>query len=81
MLTLGFGFKVGKIEKSNDIHTYKEIAAFSEGKHLDEIQEQREIGKRPYQVALKVLADAVVGIAMAWIVDIIIRLLKWKQGT
>ena len=76
LITLGFGFKVGKIEKSNDIHTYKEIVAFSEGKYLDEIQKQREIGKRPYQVALKVLAGAAVGIAMAAIADIIIGLLK-----
>jgi hypothetical protein len=76
LVTFGFGFKVAKIEKSNDIHTYKEIVAFSEGKHLDEIQEQREIGKRPYQAVLKVLAGAAVGIAMAAIADIIIGLLK-----
>ncbi len=76
LITLGFGFKVGKIEKSNDIHTYKEIVAFSEGRHLDEIQKQREIGKRPYQVALKVLAGAAVGIAIAAIADMIIGLLK-----
>lgn len=71
LITLGFSFKVEKIKKRNDIHTYKEIVAFSEGKHLDEIQEQREIGKRPYQVALKVLAGAAVGIATAAIADII----------
>lgn len=76
LVTFGFGFKVAKIEKSNDIHTYKEIVAFSEGKHLDEIQEQREIGKRPYQAVLKVLAGAAVGIAMAAIADIIIGMLK-----
>lgn len=76
LITLGFGFKIGKIEKSNDIHTYREIVAFSEGRHLDEIQEQREIGKRPYQAALKVLAGAVAGIAIAAITDMIIGLLK-----
>ncbi len=76
LITLGFGFKVGKIEKRNDIHTYKEIVAFSEGKHLDEIQKQREIGKRPYQVVLKVLAGAAVGIAIAAITALVIELLK-----
>lgn len=76
LITLGFSFKVEKIKKRNDIHTYKEIVAFSEGKHLDEIQEQREIGKRPYQGALKVFAGAAVGIAIAAIADIIIGLLK-----
>ncbi len=76
LITLGFGFKVGKIEKRNDIHTYKEIVAFSEGKHLDEIQKQREIGKRPYQVVLKVLAGAAVGIVIAAITGVVIELLK-----
>ncbi len=76
LITLGFGFKVGKIEKRNDIHTYKEIVAFSEGKHLDEIQKQREIGKRPYQVVLKVLAGAAVGIVIAAITALVIELLK-----
>lgn len=75
-ITLGFGFKVGKIEKNNDIYTYKEIVAFSEGKHLDEIQKQREIGKRPYQTVLKVLSGAAVGIAIAAIAVAIIELLK-----
>ncbi len=76
LVVLGLAFKVEKLKKSNDIHTYKEIVAFSEGKRLDEIQEQREIGKRPYQTALKVLAGAAVGIAIAAIADIIIGLLK-----
>lgn len=76
LVTLGFGFKAAKIEKRNDIHTYKEIVAFSEGKHLDEIQEQREIGKRPYQTVLKVLAGAATGIVIAALAGIIIEMLK-----
>lgn len=76
LVVLGLAFKVEKIKKSNDIHTYKEIVAFSEGKRLDEIQEQREIGKRPYQTALKVLAGAAVGIVIAAIAVIVIELLK-----
>ena len=76
LITLGFGFKVGKIEKENDIHTYREIVAFSEGKHLDEIQAQREIGKRPYQTVLKVLSGAAVGIVIAAIAGILMGLLK-----
>lgn len=69
-------FKVEKIKKDNDIHTYKEIVAFSEGKHLDEIQEQREIGKRPYQTVIKVLMGAAVGIIIAAIAFTIIELIK-----
>lgn len=76
LVGLGLAFKVEKLKKSNNIHTYKEIVAFSEGKRLDEIQEQREIGKRPYQTALKVLAGAAVGIVIAAIAVIVIELLK-----
>ncbi len=76
LVVLGLAFKVERLKKSNNIHTYKEIVAFSEGKRLDEIQEQREIGKRPYQTALKVLAGAAVGIVIAAIAVIVIELLK-----
>ncbi|MBQ7943231.1 MAG: helix-turn-helix transcriptional regulator [Lachnospiraceae bacterium] len=61
-VTLYWAFKVGKIQKENDVSTYKEIVAFSEGKTLDEIQKQREIGKRPYQTVLKALLGAAVGV-------------------
>ena len=44
-----FAIKIERVNKDNDIQTYKEIVAFSEGKRLDDIQKQREIGKRPYQ--------------------------------
>lgn len=44
-----FAIKVDKIKKDNDIQTYKEIVAFTEGKRLDEIQKIEEKAKRPYQ--------------------------------
>ena len=55
-----FAFKVEKVKKDNDVRTYKEIVAFSEGKLLDDIQKQREIGKRPYQKILLVIGSALV---------------------
>lgn len=73
---LALAFKVEKVKKDYDIHTYKEIVAFSEGKHLDEIQEQREIGKRPYQTVLKVLMGAAVGIIIAAVAFTIIELIR-----
>lgn len=76
LIVLGFAFKVEKLKKSNDIHTYKEIVAFSKGERLDEIQQQREIGKRPYQAIMSFLASAAIGIAVAAITFIIIELLK-----
>lgn len=76
LVVLGFAFRVEKLKKSNDIHTYREIVAFSQGKRLDEIQQQREIGKRPYQNALKFVAGAAVGIVIAAIAVTILELLK-----
>lgn len=58
-VTMYYALKVEKIKKANDISTYKEIVAFSEGRRLDEMEAQREIGKRPYQ---KVLAGVLCGL-------------------
>ena len=55
-----FALRIERVKKDNDIQTYKEIVAFSEGKRLDDIQKQREIGKRPYQKILLVIGSAVV---------------------
>ena len=57
-ISLYFAFKIEKVKKDNDVQTYKEIVAFSEGKLLDDIQKQREIGKRPYQKILLVIGTA-----------------------
>ena len=55
-----FAIKIETVNKDNDIQTYKEIVAFSEGKRLDDIQKQREIGKRPYQKILLVIGSALI---------------------
>ena len=34
-VTMYFAVKVEKVKKDNDIHTYKEIVAFTEGRRLD----------------------------------------------
>lgn len=59
-ITMYFALKIEKIKKDNDIQTYKEIVSFSENRRLDEIQKQREIGKRPYQKFLLVIGCAVI---------------------
>ena len=68
---LYFAFKIERVKKDNDVQTYKEIVAFSEGKRLDDIQKQREIGKRPYQKVLLVIGSAV----MAFVVCVLIGFL------
>ena len=59
-ISMYFAFKIEKVKKDNDVQTYKEIVAFSEGKRLDDIQKQREIGKRPYQKILLVIGSALI---------------------
>lgn len=62
---LFFALRIEKIKKQYDVQTYREVAAFLEGKTLDEIQQLRESGKRPYQNIIKVLAGAAIGLLLA----------------
>ena len=59
-IAMFFAHKVEKIKKDNDVQTFKEIVAFYEGKRLDDIHKQREIGKRPYQKILLVIGSALI---------------------
>ena len=68
-ISMYFAFKVEKVKKDNDVQTYKEIVAFSEGKRLDDIQKQREIGKRSYQKILLVIGSAAVTFAVCVLID------------
>ena len=49
IITFIYSLKIEKFKKKNNIQTYKEIVAFSNGERLDEITQNQEIGKRPYQ--------------------------------
>lgn len=70
-VSMYFALKIEKIKKDNDVQSYKEIVAFSEGKLLDDIQKQREIGKRPYQKILIVIGSMLI----AFVVCVLIGLL------
>ena len=63
-MALWWAFRIEKYKKTHDIHTYKEIVAFLEGKRLDEPEKNQEIGKRPYQIPLLVALTAAVGLAV-----------------
>ena len=56
-----YALKLEKLKKSCDVQTYREISAFMDGKRLDEIQKQREIGKRPYQKGLAAILSGLLG--------------------
>ncbi|MDI9518038.1 MAG: helix-turn-helix transcriptional regulator [Bacillota bacterium] len=62
VIAMYYALKIEKIKKENNVQTYKEILAFSEGKLLDEIQKQREIGKRPYQKVLIIIISIILAI-------------------
>ena len=63
-VALWWGWRIEKYKKVHDIHTYREIVAFMEGKRLDELEKHEEIGKRPYQITMLVLLTAVIGLAV-----------------
>lgn len=68
-----FAFKVERVKKDNDVQTYREIVAFSEGKLLDDIQKQREIGKRPYQKFLLVICSAAAAFAACILIGLLMH--------
>lgn len=61
-VSIWWAMRIEKQKKAHDIHTYKEILAFLEGKRLDELEKNQEIGKRPYQISLLVAATAAVAL-------------------
>ena len=73
IITLFFALKVEKFKKENDVQTYKEIVAFTEGKRLDEIQKHQEYGKRPYQSFLLMLGSALITFFICIIMFLLLR--------
>ena len=74
MLSMYFASKIEKIKKDNDVQTYKEIVAFSEGKLLDDIHKQQEIGKRPYQKMLLVIGSALITLCVCILIGLLIHM-------
>ncbi len=65
LVGMAVALKVEKIKKDNDVHTYKEILAFSEGRRLDELDKAVEKGKRPYQALVAALSSALLALLAA----------------
>ena len=74
-ISMYFAFKIEKVKKDNDIQTYKEIVAFYEGKRLDDIHKQREIGKRSYQKILLVIGSAAVTLIVCVLIGFLMHIL------
>lgn len=67
-LAIYYGFKIEKQKKIHDIQTYKEVVAFTKGKRLDEIEKNREYGKRPYQKLLYAIASGLIGLVITLVI-------------
>lgn len=67
-ITLYFALRIERVKKLQDIHTYKEIVAFANGKKLDGIEKAREEGKRNYQKVILCLASGIVALAVTMVI-------------
>lgn len=67
-----YAIKVDKHKKNNNVKTYKEIVAFLDGKHLDEVQKHQEYGKRPYQKWALAIGFGLLTIVIAIIMEYIL---------
>lgn len=61
-IAIWWAWRIEKYKKSHDIHTYKEIVAFMDGKRLDELEKNQELGKRPYQITMLVLLTTMIAL-------------------
>lgn len=74
IVTMFFAVKVEKCKKENNVQTYKEIVAFTEGKRLDEIEKHQEYGKRPYQKFVLMLGSALITLIVCMIMYLVLSL-------
>ena len=73
IITMFCALKVEKLKKDNDIQTYKEIVAFSEGKKLNMIDKQVEIGKRPYQKILLAVGSVIITMLICFLIGLLMN--------
>lgn len=73
IITMFCALKVEKLKKDNDIQTYKEVVAFSEGKKLNMIDKQVEIGKRPYQKILLAVGSAIITMLICFLIGLLMN--------
>ncbi len=64
-------WRVEILKKQNDIQTYKEILAFTEGKDLGKDEKTAEIAKRPYQKILLAIGAGAITLCVFIIMHLI----------
>lgn len=75
VVMLYYAFKVEKFKKNNDIQTYKEVLNFMDGKCLDDMEKNQEIGKRPYQKILLSVGGAAIAAIVCFALIVLFQLL------
>ena len=73
-ITFYVACKVEKLKKRNDLKTYQEITAFTEGKTLSREQRIAENAKWPYQKVLLVIGSALIALAVCALMSVVLRL-------
>ena len=68
---LAVAFKVEALKKENDIQTYKEIVAFTEGKELTKDDKIAEKAKRPYQKILLAFGSGALALGIFILLELI----------
>ena len=69
-VAMAVALRVEKLKKDNDVHTYKEIVAFTEGRRLDEMDKAVERGKRSYQALVAALSAALTALFAAGVITL-----------
>lgn len=69
---LVISFRVEELKKKNDIQTYKEIVAFTEGKELDKDEKIAEKAKRPYQKVLLGIGSGALALAVCILMHLLL---------
>ena len=69
---LALAFRIEVLKKQNDIQTYKEIVAFSEGKELSKEEKAAELVKRPYQKVLYAIGAGALALAVFLLMKLIL---------
>lgn len=67
IITIVTSLVVEKTKKKHNIHTYKEIVAFCEGKNLNKNELIEENVKRPYQRILLTICSALIAVLILFI--------------
>lgn len=65
IITMFYAIRLEKFKKNHDIQTFKEIIAFSEGRTLNEMQKNQELGKRSYQKTFLVIGISIITFVIA----------------